>query len=709
VGASDARFLFQISGKKHETRVVEFNVIEGISTTYEVNLTLASESEITFDNVAGLEAVLTLGAGADGASGKSTDANRHFHGIINKFKRVGSNGDFHIYRTQVVPTLWLLSLERDCRTFQNKTVQEIVGQILKEGSVKSDRYRFVLNNTYPKREYCNQYRETDFNFVSRLLEEEGIFYFFEHGRDKHVLVFTDDAFHCVPIQGDASIPFGPSGGLNQDKESISAFNFSQRIRPGAFTHTSFNEERPSLDLLSKREGKIYKDLEVYDYTANYESPERGTAIAKIRLEEQKTLKMKAKGQSSCSRLIPGYKFKLTDHGYKDFEKEYLIAAVAHSGDQPQSLDAQAGGGGGYENAFICLPGTVKFRPARITPKPVMTGLQTAIVVGPQGEEIYSEKYAQVKVQFHWDRLGKNDENSSCWIRVGQMWGGAGWGSQFVPRIGDEVLVDFLEGDPDQPIIVGCVYNEANQPIYDAKNNKTQSGIKTRSYPDGPGFNELRFEDKKGEEHVYLQGEKDWNILIKNDKGQNVGHDETLSVANNRTKTVGVNQSETIGANKEIRVGANHTESIGSNMNVSVGGAKTETVGSSTSLSVGGTKTETVALASAENVGGAKALTVGGALAITVAGAMNTAVGLVQAEEVGLVKKTMVGKSYDITAGDSIKITCGKSMIEMAKDGQITIRGTWLYIEGSSQVSAISEDLELTGTHHVQINGDTDIN
>jgi type VI secretion system secreted protein VgrG len=339
----------------------------------------------------------------------------------------------------------------------------------------------------------------------------------------------------------------------------------------------------------------------------------------------------------------------------------------------------------------------------------MTGLQTAIVVGPQGEEIYSEKYAQVKVQFHWDRLGKNDENSSCWIRVGQMWGGAGWGSQFVPRIGDEVLVDFLEGDPDQPIIVGCVYNEANQPIYDAKNNKTQSGIKTRSYPDGPGFNELRFEDKKGEEHVYLQGEKDWNILIKNDKGQNVGHDETLSVANNRTKTVGANQSETIGANKEIRVGANHTESIGSNMNVSVGGAKTETVGSSTSLSVGGTKTETVALASAENVGGAKALTVGGALAITVAGAMNTAVGLVQAEEVGLVKKTMVGKSYDITAGDSIKITCGKSMIEMAKDGQITIRGTWLYIEGSSQVSAISEDLELTGTHHVQINGDTDIN
>jgi type VI secretion system secreted protein VgrG len=693
VGASDARLLFQISGKDYETRVVEFNAIEGISATYEVNLTLASDSEITFDDVAGLEAVLTLGGGTDGASGKATDANRYFHGIINKFKRIGDNSDFHIYRTQVVPTMWLLSLERDCRTFQNETVQEIVGKILKEGGIKSDCYRFVLNNTYPKREYCNQYRETDFNFVSRLLEEEGIFYFFEHGRDKHVLVFTDNAFHCVPIQGDANIPFGPSGGLNQDKESISAFNFSQRIRPGAFTHTSFNEERPSLDLLSKREGKIYKDLEVYDYTANYENPERGNAIARIRLEEQKTLKMKAKGQSSCTRLIPGYKFKLTDHGYKDFEKEYLIAAVAHSGDQPQSLDSRAGGGGGYENAFICLPGTVKFRPARITPKPVMTGLQTAIVVGPQKEEIYTEKYAQVKVQFHWDRRGERDENSSCWIRVGQMWGGAGWGSQFVPRIGDEVLVDFLEGDPDQPIIVGSVYNEANQPIYDTENNKTQSGIKTRSYPNGDGFNELRFEDKLGEEHIYLQGEKDWNIVIKNDKGQNVGHDETLSVANNRTKTVGANQSETIGVNKEIQVGANHTETIGSSM----------------SLSIGGTKTETVTLASAENVGGAKAVTVGGVLAFTVAGAMNTAVGLAQAEEVGLVKKTMVGKSYDLTAGDSVKITCGKSMIQLDKDGTITIRGVSLELTGSGPVNISGNTLDMTGSDHVQITGDTDIN
>jgi type VI secretion system secreted protein VgrG len=709
MGASDARFLFRISGKDYETRVVDFNAVEGISSTFEVNVTLASESKIAFDDVAGLEALLTLGPGIDGSSRSSEDTNRYFHGIINKFKRIGDNGDFHIYRLQVVPALWLLTLERDCRTFQKKTVREIVSTVLEEGGIRSDRYRFALNGKYPEREYCNQYRETDFNFISRLLEEEGIFYFFEHSKDKHVLVFTDNAFHCVPLPGSADIPFGPPSGFNPDRESISAFNFSQRIRPGAFTHTSFNEERPSLDLKSKREGNLYKNLEVYDYAANYETSEKGTAIARIRLEEQKALKMKARGQSSCPRLVPGCKFNLTRHDYTDFNKEYLIAAVAHSGDQPQSLDAQAGGGGGYENAFICLPGSVKFRPARITPKPVVTGLQTAIVVGPQGEEIHPEKYAQVKVQFHWDRRGKRDDKSSCWIRAGQMWGGAGWGSQFLPRVGDEVLVAFMEGDPDQPIIVGSVYNENNQPLYDLEKNKTQSGIRTRSYPKGEGFNELRFEDKLGEEHIYLQGEKDWNILIKNDKGQNVGHDETLAVANNRTKTVGANQSETIGANKDIQVGSNHTETIGANMSLTVAQSKTESVGSNASLSVGGTKTESVALASAENVGGAKAVTVGGALAFTVAGAMNTAVGLAQAEEVGLIKKTMVGKSYDITAGDSFKITCGRSSIQLNKDGTIEINGTWVSINGSSQVAVAGEDVEIAASYHIQINGDTDIN
>ena len=250
--------------------------------------------------------------------------------------------------------------------------------------------------------------------------------------------------------------------------------------------------------------------------------------------------------------------------------------VSHSGQQPQALEEQAGSGAGanYSNTFLAIPSTVTYRPLKTIEKPYVRGLQTATVVGRKGEEIHTDEWGRVAVQFHWDRLGKNDENSSCWIRVGQMWGGVGWGAQFIPRVGDEVLVDFMEGDPDWPIIVGSVYNEANQPIYDLKNNKTQSGIKTRSYPDGPGFNELRFEDKKGEEHVYLQGEKDWNILIKNDKGQNVGHDETLSVANNRTKTVGANQRETIGANKEIQVGANHTETIGANMSLTVAQSKT---------------------------------------------------------------------------------------------------------------------------------------
>jgi type VI secretion system secreted protein VgrG len=684
---SQASFLFDIKGAP-EIEVAYFQAQERISEPFAVHVALASTSQIQYDNVIQKEALLTL---------SGDEADRYFHGIVRKFEHTGKNGQKHLYQADIVPFLMLLSLEQDCRIFQDKKVQDIVTKIYQESGIPDDRYEFRLKNKDRMRKFCVQYRETDMDFVCRLLQEEGIFYFFEHSKDKHVMVFADDTVNYKPIEGNQEVSFKPASGLNPEKESISYVDFSRRLRPGTYTHTNYNFKKPSVDLETKEKAKDAKQqkFEIYDYPGQYGKEEQGKRLAKIHLEAGKALEEQASGNSTCPRLVAGFTFKLEGHDFKAFNREYLLVGVSHSGQQPQALEEQAGSGAGanYSNTFLAIPSTVTYRPLKTIEKPYVRGLQTATVVGRKGEEIHTDEWGRVAVQFHWDRLGKNDENSSCWIRVGQMWGGVGWGAQFIPRVGDEVLVDFMEGDPDWPIIVGSVYNEANQPIYDLKNNKTQSGIKTRSYPDGPGFNELRFEDKKGEEHVYLQGEKDWNILIKNDKGQNVGHDETLSVANNRTKTVGVNQSETIGANKEIQVGANHTEAIGSNM----------------SLTVGGTKTETVTLASAETVGGAKAVTVGGALAMTVAGAMNTAVGLIQAEEVGLVKKTMVGKNYDITAGNSVKITCGKSMIEMAKDGTITISGVRLDITGSGPVNINGTTLDMTGSDHVQINGDTDIN
>ncbi len=673
---SQASFLFDLKGAP-EIEVAYFQAQERISEPYALHVALASTSQIQYDDVIQKEALLTL---------SGDEADRYFHGIVRKFEHTGKNGQKHLYQADIVPFLMLLSLEQDCRIFQDKKVQDIVTKIYQESGIPDDRYEFRLKNKDRMRKFCVQYRETDMDFVCRLLQEEGIFYFFEHSKDKHVMVFADDTVNYKPIEGNPEVSFKPASGLNPEKESISYVDFSRRLRPGTYTHTNYNFKKPSVDLETKEKTKDAKQqkFEIYDYPGQYGKEEQGKRLAKIHLEAGKALEEQASGNSTCPRLVAGFTFKLEGHDFKAFNREYLLVGVSHSGQQPQALEEQAGSGAGanYSNTFLAIPSTVSYRPLKTIEKPYVRGLQTATVVGRKGEEIHTDEWGRVAVQFHWDRLGKNDENSSCWIRVGQMWGGVGWGAQFIPRVGDEVLVDFMEGDPDWPIIVGSVYNEANQPIYDLKNNKTQSGIKTRSYPDGPGFNEMRFDDKKGEEHIYLQGEKDWNILIKNDKGQSVGHDETLSVANNRTQTVGANQRETIGANQEIQVGANHTESIGANMSLSVGGAKTETVGSSTSLSVGGTKSETVTINSAETIGAAKELTIGGLYQVSVGGIMNETVGGAKAEEVGLAKAVVVGANmttkvmgkltYDV--GDQIEIQSGSSSLVMKSDGKIEISG-----------------------------------
>ena len=349
------------------------------------------------------------------------------------------------------------------------------------------------------------------------------------------------------------------------------------------------------------------------------------------------------------------------------DKEFVLSSLSHGASQSgyttgSSPDME---GFSYTNHFTCIPFDVPYRPPRSMPKPLIHGTQTAIVVGPAGEEIYPDKYGRVKVQFHWDREGKRDENSSFWIRVAQLWAGAGWGAMYIPRIGQEVIVDFLEGDPDRPIIVGRVYHGSNMPPYPLPDEKTKSTIKSDSSLGGGGSNEIRFEDKKGKEEIYLHGQKDWTIAIENDKNQTVGHDETLAVGNNRTKKVGVNQKESIGANKSIIVGANHNESIGANM----------------SLMVGSNKAETVAIASAETVGAAKALTIGAAYQVTVGAAMNETVGGAKMEEVGAYKMEAVGANKtekiggkkDLSTGGDYSVAVGKNLgVAVKEKGSVSV-------------------------------------
>jgi len=416
---SRANLFFEIKGAP-AIEVAYFQANERISEPYAVNVALATTSQIQYDDVIQKEALLTIAG---------EEANRYFHGIVRKFEHTGKSGQKYLYHAEIVPFLQLLSLEQDCRIFQDKDVRKIIADIFQEAGIPSDRYEFRLKNKDYLRKFCVQYRETDMDFVCRLLQEEGIFYFFEHAKDKHVMVFGDDTVNYKPIEGSPEISFKPSSGLNPEKESISYVDFSRRLRPGTYTHTNYNFKKPSVDLETKvraRDEKLQK-FEIYDYPGPYGQEERGKRLAKIRLDAGKALEEQANGGSNCPRLVAGFTFKLEGHDFRNFNREYLLVGVSHSGQQPQALEEQSGSGSGasYSNHFTAIPSTVAFRPLKTIEKPCVRGLQTATVVGPKGEEIYTDDWGRVKVQFHWDRLGQDDEKSSCWLRTAQAWGGGG--------------------------------------------------------------------------------------------------------------------------------------------------------------------------------------------------------------------------------------------------------------------------------------------
>jgi type VI secretion system secreted protein VgrG len=542
--ASDASFLLEVPDHDSVFSVLSFNASEEISSTFEVNLTVSCTDEIAFESLQLQEALFTI-------IGKQTD--RYFHGLIRKFRQSGKINRNYIYQVQIVPTLHFLYLKENCRIFQKKSVKEITGTILEEHDIAGDKVEWRLANDLPPRRFCVQYQESDLEFISRLLEEEGIFFFFEHYADKHVLVFCDTEAFYRDIEGDATLSFNSNDGLVAEKESVKSFAVSERTRSGKFIHKNYNFKHPSLDLSTEDKGDGLDELFSYEYHGLYGNTERGKHLATVRLQEIHTLKKKGRGISNIPRLTPGATFTLSDHPCSQFNDSHLIVEVMHEGKQPQAIGEFASGEAArYSNVLMVIPSEVIYRPERITPKPIVPGIQTATVTGPPGEDINVDKYGRVKVQFHWDKDGNKDDNTSCWLRVNQFWNGATRGSQFIPRVGDEVLVAFVNGDMDFPIILGSAINEAKQPTYNLPANKTQSGIRTRSTPGGGpnNFNELRFEDKKGAEEVYLQSEKDWNILVKNDKGQMVGGNSNTTVEKSLSKTA---EDITLTANSRITI------------------------------------------------------------------------------------------------------------------------------------------------------------
>ena len=472
---------------------------------------------------------------------------RYINSAVVAFKHTGMANRFYRYRATLRPWLWYLTLNANCRIFQEKSVPDIIKAVFADYPFADVEYHL---ETYDPLTYCVQYRESDFNFVSRLMEHEGIFYYFKHQDGKHTLVITDSGSHYQQIAGYDTIPyFPPENSANRERDHIFEWLSRDQICTGKYELNDFNFESPSSDLTAiatKIGSYSHAEMEVYDFPGNYSQANNGTKLSDKRIEELHSQEYLIQGSGNALALQPGLEFTLNNFY---FDKENVKHIVVNA-----SYDI--GGGGGYAAGndtdgplfncqFVAMNAQHSFRSARSTEKPVIPGTQTAIVVGKEGEEIWTDKYGRVKVKFHWDRDPKKNETSSCWIRVSFPLAGKKWGGVSLPRIGQEVIVSFLNGDPDQPLITGSVYNAEQMPPYDLPANQTQSGFKTRSSKTGvaDNFNEIRFEDKKDAEELYIHAEKDFNCVIENNETRKVGLDkkdkgnQTLEIQNDRTATI----------------------------------------------------------------------------------------------------------------------------------------------------------------------------
>ncbi len=704
---------------------------ERLNEPYQLVLDIAvSEPEADASSLLGSPCVLTL---------VRRTTSLRVCGIVTMVREGTDPGQQTYARLSVEPALSALRHKIDSRIFQGKTVPEILTSVLGEDlGVFGRSVEARLAGTYPAREYTLQYDETDFDFVHRLMEEEGIGYAFEHDGERELLVLFDRPAHFAPIEGEegSTLRYTTRSDAELDaSEGISRFERISRVRPNRVVSRHFDWTHPSVPMVSQAEmsDAAFPALETYVHDApltfhGYDhtyGAHNGSDQLRLYSERARRDARLCDGSGSSLAVRPGRRFDLADHPRNDLDGAWAVVASEHryQGHVGESGDGQDGLG--YVSRFTVLPADVPWRPDRFRRRPRIVGVQTATVVGPPGEEIHTDPHGRVKVQFHWDRLGANDDKSSTWIRVMQAMGGAGWGFSFIPRIGMEVVVTFIEGDPDQPLITGVVYNPENPPPYDYPAMKTRTTIKSNSSPTNGGFNELRFEDRAGEEEIYLQGEKDWNTLIKNhhtrkvgncetqevvvDRTRLVGHDETVTVKHDRTRlvennesvTIGVDRTKSIGANEIVTVGQSQTESIGENLAQTIGQNLTQQVAMNAMQTIGMNQVVNVAMSATRSVvadetvrvGGdgkreiGKSLTekIGADLTQKIRGAMTAMVGTMRNTTVTLMDNLMVGIDANVVAGNSISMTAGDSSIKLEKDGTITIKGKKIVVEGDDEV------------------------
>ena len=609
---------------------------EAVSSLFHFDAVLIAEGhDLSFDAIVGKNVTVVLEA--PGA------ATRYLNGYVSHFAHVPRHGEFQEYRAEIVPWTWFLTQTRDCRIFQDLSVPEIVQKIFGEYAFAD--FLLKLQRSYTPREYCVQYRETDMAFVARLLEEEGIGYYFTHEDRKHTLVLADSASGWatasndrVEFQTEVDHPAGP--------DTMQGFAKQQGVRPGKLTLRDYNFERPTVDLTSHASGSAGRDFEVFEYPGGYATQALGDERATTMQAAEDATRTLFRGVSQHRGLVPGHRFDLSKHPAPGVDGSYVVLRARHEAAEPWGpAGTENDGTPTYASELDCIPLETTYRPAHHTPRPVVQGVQSAVVVGPAGEEIFTDQYGRVKVKFVWDREGHANEKSSCWIRVSQNWAGKRFGTIFLPRIGQEVLVDFLDGDPDRPIVTGRVYNGANMPPYDLPANQTRSTMKSLSSKGGKGFNEIRFEDKAGDEQLFVNAERDFDVRVGNDRREWVERDHHL-----------VAKRDSV-------------EQIDRNAHLVVKQARTTQIGGDDSLSVTGYQ--------ATHVKGAQSIKIDGEQTTSVAGHSLTSSKAIYVN---------AGMNVIIEAGAQITLKCAGNFIDIGPAG-VAIQGTMVLINSGGAPGA----------------------
>jgi type VI secretion system secreted protein VgrG len=624
--------------------------------SFEVECVSEKPDQVKLDKLLGQPAQVTV---------LLKEGERHFHGIVNRAvctgRDIGDQERYTHYRLEVVPWLWLLTRTNSSRIFQNKSIRDILQEVLKEHG--AGELQLQLKGTYDPVDYCVQYRESDFDFVSRLMEEEGIFYFFKHEDGKHTLVLGDTPDANKPCPGQSKAVFEPEGGSGEREDVVTSWTEQQVYRTGKWTTWDHNFQMPDKNLEASATTRIKVGgndaYEIYDYPGRYaqrfnkpdermgDVEKQGRTFIKLRMEAEEAQQTTISGASLVRAFAPGFHFELDKPPQGVSSGPYVLTQVRHSARQAAYISGQEDFR--YENDFLCIPHSVPFRAPRQTPKPIVHGSQTAIVVGPPGEEIYPDKYGRVKVQFPWDRNGKRNQDSSLWVRVSQIHAGKGFGAISIPRIGEEVVVAFMEGDPDQPIIVGRVYHAANMPPFTLPDSKNISGMKTNSTKGGGGYNEMVMDDTKDKELIRIHAQYDMDTTVE--------HDDRQTVHNDRT----------------ITVNGKHTEKIKKDTSIKIleGPYEHKVLDNTSTAYVKGDVTEDY-----------------------------------DANQTTNVKKTIATTSTEanivLTAATEIKLVTGASSLTMKKDGTIELIGKDIKLVASAELKISGPKIGLAGTQEAKM-------